>query len=406
MTAISPAARRETDAAGLFERYGAQLYRFCLGRLRSPEEAEDAVQNVFLRVHTALRKGVVPEFEAAWLYKIAHNVCLSRIESRGRRAAFETPRDLDDVEYLLAAPEHDHDALDGLPDALAGLPHNLRQALLLREWQGLSQTEIADAMGTTVSAVETLLYRARRQLAATLEQGGRRARRVVAGLFDVLGLRALVQRLFEAASGAAPGSLAAGAAALVLGGSGIGTAVLLGTTHGPARAPAPAQHRDGRTPSPRLGTPAVGHAAIGGATPGRSAGAAVSSRPVTIAEPRPSAPARRAAAPSPPAQSGPGPATPAKSGPTLDAPAAPALPVVPVPPAAPPLELPPQLPAPDAPDPASALAPAVGDATAATGSAADAVGTATSAAQAAAGAVAHTAQPPAAPSLPVPALGG
>src|SRR5690348_1067310 len=70
--------RRQDAAEQLFTRYRDQLFRFCLARLRSREEAEDAVQNVFMRVHMALQRGVRPQFEAAWLYKIAHNVCLSR----------------------------------------------------------------------------------------------------------------------------------------------------------------------------------------------------------------------------------------------------------------------------------------------------------------------------------------
>ena len=49
------------QAANLYESYAPQIYRFCLARLRSREEAEDAVQSTFLRAHGALRKGVVPD---------------------------------------------------------------------------------------------------------------------------------------------------------------------------------------------------------------------------------------------------------------------------------------------------------------------------------------------------------
>ena len=78
--ALSGAAARQGHAAEvLFTRYRDQIYRFCYARLRSREEAEDATQNVFMRVHMALKRGVVPEYEAAWLYKIAHNVCLSAL---------------------------------------------------------------------------------------------------------------------------------------------------------------------------------------------------------------------------------------------------------------------------------------------------------------------------------------
>jgi DNA-directed RNA polymerase specialized sigma24 family protein len=65
----SQRAENGADAAtaDLYNHYGAQLYRYCFAHLRSREDAEDAVQNTFLRVYAALRKGVVPEFETAWL---------------------------------------------------------------------------------------------------------------------------------------------------------------------------------------------------------------------------------------------------------------------------------------------------------------------------------------------------
>src|SRR5579871_5941031 len=130
----APVAAGPADtAARLFTEYGPQLYRFCLGRMRSREEAEDAVQSTFLRVYRALDRGEVPQYEAAWLYKIAHNVCLSRREVMGRRSRLETPQDLDEIEWALAAPESQHDELSGLADALAAMPPNLRQAVLLRE---------------------------------------------------------------------------------------------------------------------------------------------------------------------------------------------------------------------------------------------------------------------------------
>jgi RNA polymerase sigma-70 factor (ECF subfamily) len=220
VTTTSGTAASGVAAAQLYERYGNQIYRYCLGRLRDREEAADAAQNTFLRVHLALEKGVVPQYEASWLYKIAHNVCLSWIESSGRRALVETPRDLDSLdEAVLAGPASEHEAVEDLAEALAALPHNLRQAILLREWQGLSYAEIAAAMDTTVPAIETLLVRARRQMAATLERSGTRLRRAAAALFDVLGLRGLLSGGLDKVS--------TGAALVAIGGSGVGATVAL-----------------------------------------------------------------------------------------------------------------------------------------------------------------------------------
>src|SRR5947209_19285956 len=104
----------DQEASRLYAEYGQKIYRYCLGQLRSREEAEDAVQNTFLRVCTALRKGVVPEFEAPWLYKIAHNVCLSRRLGSSRRSRVETPADLDTLGDRAAAHTPDADELFGL----------------------------------------------------------------------------------------------------------------------------------------------------------------------------------------------------------------------------------------------------------------------------------------------------
>lgn len=241
----APASRGDGAAARLYVEYRERIYRFCLSRLRSREEAEDAAQNVFLRVHTALDRGVVPEFEAAWLYKIAHNVCLSRAQSSARRTKHEALSAFDDDDdFAIAASDVSCEELAGLSEALEEMPQNLRTALLLREWQGLSYREIADAMGLSVSAVETLLFRARRHLANALERGPGKKKSVVLRIFDLLGLASLRNLLMGAGSTA---QLAAGAALLAVGGG--GTAIAM-TTDAHSRPPAP-------TPIVSASTPAV-----------------------------------------------------------------------------------------------------------------------------------------------------
>jgi RNA polymerase sigma factor (sigma-70 family) len=154
-------------AEALYDRYYRNVYRYALSQLRSAEDAEDAAQNTFLRAFAALQKGVVPESEAAWLFKIAHNVCASSKLAWLRRRRVESPRDLDELQ--VARPEPDVD-ISGLGDALAAMPPRPREALLLREWQGLSYAEIAERLDTSRSAVETLIFRARRHLANELRK--------------------------------------------------------------------------------------------------------------------------------------------------------------------------------------------------------------------------------------------
>src|SRR5471032_1724598 len=82
----------------LYEQYANQIFRYCLHQLGSREEAEDAVQSTFLNAFRGIKRGVVPELESAWLFKIAHNVCLSRRRTSWRRGRIESPTDFDVVE--------------------------------------------------------------------------------------------------------------------------------------------------------------------------------------------------------------------------------------------------------------------------------------------------------------------
>jgi RNA polymerase sigma factor (sigma-70 family) len=155
---------------------------FCRSRLRTKEEAEDAAQTTFCYALGALRRGVVPATETAWLLKIARNVCLNRWDANRRRSLVEVPRDPQVLQEVVSA----RDTADGdrfeLEGALEQLTELQRRAIVLREWQGLSYGEIADELELSRSAVETLIFRARRALARNLRGLGS----IVSGLKSVL----------------------------------------------------------------------------------------------------------------------------------------------------------------------------------------------------------------------------
>jgi RNA polymerase sigma factor (sigma-70 family) len=169
-------------AEELFNEHHRRIYLYCLRQLGSPEEAEDAVQATYLNACRSLKDGFEPEAAQAWLFKVAHNVCLTRQRSSYRRARVERPHDLQAVQDVVAAPEIPGDELFGLDEALADLPDQQRHAILLREWQGLSYREVAAELGLTQAAVETLIFRARRSLASSLEQPARARRRLMYSL--------------------------------------------------------------------------------------------------------------------------------------------------------------------------------------------------------------------------------
>ena len=165
-----PVAPEAAATHALYERHASRIQSYCLHQLGSREEAEDAVQTTFMNAFRALRKGITPEAESAWLFKIAENVCLSRRRSTWRRGRIESPSDFQMIEEIVPGPNRQRDELIGIEDALAGMPEQQRRAILLREWQGLSYREIAEELEVTQAAVETLIFRARRSLAQGLEQ--------------------------------------------------------------------------------------------------------------------------------------------------------------------------------------------------------------------------------------------
>jgi len=154
----------------LYENYGQRVFTFCYSRLRNREEAQDAAQTTFIYVLRSLQRGVVPEFELAWLLKIAFNVCRGTRRSSGRLTSVtQEVEDIDELAAPQAAGYEGSERLEALRDGLAHLPERQRRGILLREWQGLSYAEIADELDLSVGAVETLLFRARRNLASRLQ---------------------------------------------------------------------------------------------------------------------------------------------------------------------------------------------------------------------------------------------
>jgi RNA polymerase sigma-70 factor (ECF subfamily) len=156
-------------AEELFTEHSRRIYAYCLRQLGSREEAEDAVQATYLNACRSLLAGFEPEIAQAWLFKVAQNVCLTRQRSTWRRRRIERPGDIQEIEELIPSPHEPGDELLGIDEALASLPEQQQRAILLREWQGLSYREVAAEMGITQGAVETLIFRARRSLAAALE---------------------------------------------------------------------------------------------------------------------------------------------------------------------------------------------------------------------------------------------
>jgi RNA polymerase sigma-70 factor (ECF subfamily) len=162
------AQRPRTDRAfeRLYKRHVGDVYRYALAVMRNPADAEDVTQTTFLNAYRSyVEKGNRPEKPQNWLIAIAHNVCRQRFRQSARRpseVAFE-----DDIADTIV----DDDAPSGedIRRALGHLAFNQRAALVMRELEGRSYAEIAEILDVSTSAVETLIFRARRALREQLE---------------------------------------------------------------------------------------------------------------------------------------------------------------------------------------------------------------------------------------------
>jgi RNA polymerase sigma factor (sigma-70 family) len=169
--AVRPALFRKADDERaferLYERHVEGVFRYSLGMLGDTADAEDVTQTTFLNAYKAFKSGTRPEKPNAWLIAIAHNVCLQRFRQAQRR-----PREVafDDRIGDAGTEERDGPTAEELRRALSELPPNQRAALVMRELEGCSYAEIAGVLGISVSALETLLFRARKALREQLDE--------------------------------------------------------------------------------------------------------------------------------------------------------------------------------------------------------------------------------------------
>ncbi len=153
----------------LIEGYG-RAYRTAYLIMRDPSDAEEAVQEAFLRVWRFRNALPTGDGIQPWLYRVLVNTCYSQLRRevpRRQRSAGEEP--LDHVPSSGPSPEAAATAAgtaDIVIDALADLPDSLRVPAVLRYWTGLSEKEISIAIRRRPGTVKSRLHEARRRLAA------------------------------------------------------------------------------------------------------------------------------------------------------------------------------------------------------------------------------------------------
>ena len=152
------------EAARLVETYGDMILRLCHAWLRSPHDAEDICQTVFLKVLESGRTFESPAHEKAFLTRAAVNACKDELKAaRRRNVALDAC-----AEQAAPAPNRGE-----LTEAVAALDEKYRIVIYLHYYEGYTAREIASILRVPVPTVTTRLRRARAQLGELLEGGER-----------------------------------------------------------------------------------------------------------------------------------------------------------------------------------------------------------------------------------------
>ena len=169
-------AGNDAALSGLMERHSERLFYYLIRCLQDQEEAADLAQESFIRVYQNRTKFNPNQSFSTWLYAIATNLVRDRIRSRRRhpRVPFDSEEDgapqdrLRDVNLNPSESLDAQERTDAIRNAVAQLPEEIRTPLILAEYEEKSQAEIAVILDCSIKAVETRIYRARKQLREVL----------------------------------------------------------------------------------------------------------------------------------------------------------------------------------------------------------------------------------------------
>ena len=177
-TAVALARDGDSDAfRALMERHGRAVYRLAHRMTGSPQDAEDVVQETFLRAYRQLGRFESRANFSTWLHRIAVNCSIDLIRSRRHQ---ETGHEAADLEHFEAAAEDrvDHsperlllstEVQDRVSSAMAGLSAMERAAFVLRHFEGQSIEDISRALGLKTNAAKHSIFRAVRKMRLALE---------------------------------------------------------------------------------------------------------------------------------------------------------------------------------------------------------------------------------------------
>ena len=149
----------------IYLRYRDRVYAYSLRMLSNQEEAQDLYQEVFLRVLTRAKTFEEEKSLGGWIFTIAHNLCLNKLRDRKPQDSINNllPGSQDPLVVLPAEDlgESWHERIEW---AMSQLPAEQREALVLREYEGLSHQEITEVLKASIPAIKSRIYRAKENL--------------------------------------------------------------------------------------------------------------------------------------------------------------------------------------------------------------------------------------------------
>ena len=173
----------DTDAfEALVTAYQKQIYNLTLRYVSSPEDAADLTQEAFLRAFRSLDSFRGDSRFSVWLYRLATNVCIDLLRSRGRGSASSlTVENEDEEAEELDVPDarfepqkelERRELRRAVQAGLQTLSDDAREIVILRELEGLSYAEIGERLGLEAGTVKSRLFRARKALCDYLRESG------------------------------------------------------------------------------------------------------------------------------------------------------------------------------------------------------------------------------------------
>ncbi len=157
----------------VYLRFAEMVFAMALRMSGDREEAADLTQETFLRVYRHLGRFAGRSSLKTWIYRITVNCCRSRLRRRSRRRLEGPIEHLEEGADQRAGPEQralGHDLGRRLAAAIAALPIAFREAVVLRDVQGLSYSEIGDVLGVRIGTVRSRIARGRERLRGLLEE--------------------------------------------------------------------------------------------------------------------------------------------------------------------------------------------------------------------------------------------